>query len=51
MHAVAFSLEAAKPATDALIFAVALDDQSFLLFRQLAPRLFRRNLFALAKIE
>src|SRR5262249_18675466 len=51
MHAVAFSLEPAKPATDALIFAVALHDESFLFLRQLAPGLFRRNLFALTKIE
>ncbi len=51
VHAIAFSLQAAKPAADAFVFAVAFDNESFLLVGQLAPGLFRRDFFALAEIE
>src|SRR5690349_16525574 len=51
VHAVAFSLEPPKPAADALVFTIAFYDQRLLFFRQFAPGLFGRNLFALAKIQ
>ena len=51
VHAVAFALEPAKPAANALVFAVAFDDERFLLVGQFAPGFFGRNLFALAEIE
>ena len=51
VHAVAFALQAAKPAADAFVFAVAFDNESFLLVGQFAPGFFRRDFFALAEIE
>ena len=51
MHAVAAPFEAAKPAADAFVFAVAVDDQLALLVAQFAPRRFHRDFLALTKVE
>jgi hypothetical protein len=51
MHAIAALLEPAKPAADAAVLAVAVDDQLFLPVAELAPGFFRRDFFALAVVE
>ncbi len=51
MHAVAAPLEAAKPAADAFVFAVAVDDQLALRVAQLAPGRFHRDFLAVTKVE
>ena len=45
VHAVAFALQAAKPAADALVFAVAVDDQQLFASRSIRPRAFSSGFF------